>query len=83
MLDELGLPRLLSGSEGGWQIINDGGKKFGIVNTFPCKHFYHIRYDLQNPYWVCAQYTWALQRHDSPYSKTCPHTKVMAHELAP
>ncbi len=46
--------RILSGSDGGWQISNDGGKNFEIINTFPFTQFYHIHFDLQNPYWVCG-----------------------------
>jgi len=46
--------RVLSGSDGGWQLSFDGGRTFEIVNTFPFTQFYHINYDLQRPYMVCG-----------------------------
>ncbi|HUX34536.1 MAG TPA: hypothetical protein VMV51_11765 [Gemmatimonadaceae bacterium] len=46
--------RILSGSDGGWQVSYDGGKTFEVVNTFPFTQFYHIDYDLQTPYMVCG-----------------------------
>jgi photosystem II stability/assembly factor-like uncharacterized protein len=46
--------RILSGSDGGWQVSNDGGKTFDVVNTFPFTQFYHINYDMQKPYMVCG-----------------------------
>jgi photosystem II stability/assembly factor-like uncharacterized protein len=46
--------RVLSGSDGGWQLSYDGGRNFDIVNTFPFTQFYHINYDMQKPYYVCG-----------------------------
>ena len=45
---------LLSGSDGGWQTSYDGGKTFEVVNTFSFAQFYHINYDMQQPYMVCG-----------------------------
>ncbi|MDE3172881.1 MAG: hypothetical protein KGN74_07395, partial [Gemmatimonadota bacterium] len=46
--------RILSGSDGGWQVSYDGGRSFEVVNMFPFTQFYHIDYDLQEPYMVCG-----------------------------
>ncbi|MBI3567505.1 MAG: hypothetical protein HY084_04785 [Gemmatimonadetes bacterium] len=45
---------ILSGSDGGWQVSRDGGKNWDVVNTFPFTQFYHINYDMQQPYRVCG-----------------------------
>lgn len=45
---------VLSGSDGGWQVSRDGGQNFETVNTFPFTQFYHINYDMQEPYHVCG-----------------------------
>ncbi len=45
---------VLSGSDGGWQLSRDGGQNFEVVNTFPFTQFYHINYDMQEPYHVCG-----------------------------
>jgi photosystem II stability/assembly factor-like uncharacterized protein len=53
-IDPLNAKRILSGSDGGWQVSYDGGKNFEVVNTFPFTQFYHINYDMQRPYMVCG-----------------------------
>lgn len=53
-IDPLNANRVLSGSDGGWQVSFDGAKTFEIVNTFPFTQFYHVNYDLQKPYMVCG-----------------------------
>ncbi|WP_373068258.1 WD40/YVTN/BNR-like repeat-containing protein [Gemmatimonas sp.] len=53
-IDPVDPRRILSGSDGGWQVSYDGGKNFEVVNTFPFTQFYHIHYDNQQPYWVCG-----------------------------
>jgi photosystem II stability/assembly factor-like uncharacterized protein len=53
-IDPLNPNRVLSGSDGGWQISYDGGKTFEVVNTFPFTQFYHINFDMQRPYMVCG-----------------------------
>ena len=53
-IDPLDPSRLLSGSDGGWQVSYDGSKTFEVVNTFPFTQFYHINYDMQLPNMVCV-----------------------------
>ncbi|MFI5232466.1 MAG: hypothetical protein ACHQSE_08130 [Gemmatimonadales bacterium] len=53
-IDPLNPKRILSGSDGGWQVSSDGGKTFEVVNTFAFTQFYHINYDMQRPYMVCG-----------------------------
>jgi photosystem II stability/assembly factor-like uncharacterized protein len=53
-IDPLNPNRVLSGSDGGWQISYDGSKTFEVVNTFPFTQFYHINYDMQRPYMTCG-----------------------------
>jgi len=53
-IDPLNANRVLSGSDGGWQVSYDGAKTFEVVNTFPFTQFYHINYDMQRPYMVCG-----------------------------
>ncbi|HUQ81859.1 MAG TPA: FlgD immunoglobulin-like domain containing protein [Gemmatimonadaceae bacterium] len=53
-IDPLNPNRVLSGSDGGWQISYDGSKTFEVVNTFPFTQFYHINYDMQRPYMACG-----------------------------
>ena len=53
-IDPLDPARVLSGSDGGWQVSRDGSKTFEVVNTFPFTQFYHIDYDMERPYMVCG-----------------------------
>jgi photosystem II stability/assembly factor-like uncharacterized protein len=53
-IDPLNPNRVLSGSDGGWQVSYDGSKTFEVVNTFPFTQFYHINYDMQRPYMACG-----------------------------
>jgi photosystem II stability/assembly factor-like uncharacterized protein len=53
-IDPLNPNRVLSGSDGGWQISYDAARTFEVVNTFPFTQFYHINYDLQRPYMACG-----------------------------
>jgi photosystem II stability/assembly factor-like uncharacterized protein len=46
--------RLLSGSDGGFQVSQDGGRTFEIINTVALSQFYHVFYDLRQPYYVCG-----------------------------
>ncbi|HEX6738115.1 MAG TPA: glycosyl hydrolase, partial [Vicinamibacteria bacterium] len=46
--------RILSGSDGGFQLSYDGGKTWEIVNNFTLSQFYHLSYDLRRPYHVCG-----------------------------
>lgn len=53
-IDPVDPRHVLSGSDGGWQVSRDGGLNFEVVNTFPFTQFYHINYDMQEPYHVCG-----------------------------
>ncbi|MEJ7812178.1 MAG: hypothetical protein WKG32_17325 [Gemmatimonadaceae bacterium] len=46
--------RVLSGSDGGFQISYDRAKTFEIINTIAFTQFYHLTYDMQTPYMVCG-----------------------------
>jgi photosystem II stability/assembly factor-like uncharacterized protein len=46
--------RILSGSDGGYQVSFDGAKTWEVLNGVPFTQFYHINYDLQTPYMVCG-----------------------------
>jgi photosystem II stability/assembly factor-like uncharacterized protein len=46
--------RLLSGSDGGWQISNDGGASFHIQRNLSLAQFYHVFTDDRDPYYVCG-----------------------------
>jgi photosystem II stability/assembly factor-like uncharacterized protein len=53
-IDPLNPKRVLSGSDGGFQISNDRGANFEILNAVPFTQFYHVHYDMQRPYMVCG-----------------------------
>ncbi|MBX9929067.1 MAG: hypothetical protein K2X99_09160, partial [Gemmatimonadaceae bacterium] len=53
-IDPLNPKRVLSGSDGGWQISYDHARTFEIVNTFPFTQFYHVNYDMRQPYYICG-----------------------------
>ena len=53
-IDPLNPKRILEGSDGGWQVSFDAGKTFEVVNTFAFTQFYHINYDMQQPYMTCG-----------------------------
>ncbi len=46
--------RVLSGSDGGFQVSYDGGDNFDIINTVTLSQFYQIDVDDRDPYWVCG-----------------------------
>ncbi len=46
--------RVLSGSDGGFQVSLDGGQNFEVINTVAFTQFYHINYDMQKPYMLCG-----------------------------
>jgi photosystem II stability/assembly factor-like uncharacterized protein len=46
--------RLLSGSDGGWQVSFDGGENFHIFRNFSLAQFYHVFVDDRDPYYVCG-----------------------------
>lgn len=53
-IDPMNSQRVLSGSDGGYQVSNDGGRTWEILNNVVLSQFYHIFYDLQDPYYVCG-----------------------------
>lgn len=44
--------RVLSGSDGGYQVSYDGGRTFEIINNVVISQFYHVAYDMRQPYYV-------------------------------
>jgi hypothetical protein len=48
-IDPVDPRRILEGSDGGWQVSNDGGRNFEVIKSFPFTQFYHIHYDNQEP----------------------------------
>jgi photosystem II stability/assembly factor-like uncharacterized protein len=53
-IDPANSHRLLSGSDGGYQVSNDGGRNWDIINNVTLSQFYHVAYDNQRPYHVCG-----------------------------
>lgn len=53
-IDPANSNRVLSGSDGGFQISLDGGKRFEVINNIAFTQFYHLTYDMQQPYMVCG-----------------------------
>ena len=53
-IDPKNSKRVLSGSDGGFQVSYDGGRNFAILNNVAFTQFYHINYDLEKPYHVCG-----------------------------
>jgi photosystem II stability/assembly factor-like uncharacterized protein len=51
-IDPMNSNRVLSGSDGGYQISYDGGRTFDIVNNVVISQFYHVAYDMRRPYYV-------------------------------
>ncbi|NIM51082.1 MAG: hypothetical protein GTN62_10895 [Gemmatimonadales bacterium] len=53
-IDPMDSDRVLSGSDGGFQVSYDGGDNWDVINNVVLAQFYHIYYDLQRPYYVCG-----------------------------
>ncbi|OGU03920.1 MAG: hypothetical protein A2W29_10360, partial [Gemmatimonadetes bacterium RBG_16_66_8] len=53
-IDPMNSSRVLSGSDGGYQVSNDGGETWEVINNVALSQFYHIFYDLRTPYYVCG-----------------------------
>lgn len=53
-IDPVNPKRVLSGSDGGFQISNDRGANFEVLNNVAFTQFYHIHYDMQRPYYICG-----------------------------
>jgi photosystem II stability/assembly factor-like uncharacterized protein len=53
-IDPANSKRILSGSDGGFQVSYDGGANFNVLNNLAFTQFYHVNYDLQKPYMICG-----------------------------
>jgi photosystem II stability/assembly factor-like uncharacterized protein len=53
-IDPTNSKRILSGSDGGFQISDDRGDNFNILNNIAFTQFYHVNYDMQKPYMLCG-----------------------------
>jgi photosystem II stability/assembly factor-like uncharacterized protein len=53
-IDPANSKRVLSGSDGGFQVSYDRGENFAVLNNIAFTQFYHVNYDLQKPYNVCG-----------------------------
>jgi photosystem II stability/assembly factor-like uncharacterized protein len=53
-IDPLDPARILSGSDGGFQLSFDGAETFDIVNNVTMSQYYQIFPDDQDPYWICG-----------------------------
>ncbi|GMV06580.1 MAG: hypothetical protein AMXMBFR53_28560 [Gemmatimonadota bacterium] len=53
-IDPMDSDRLISGSDGGYQLSWDGGENFDIINNVTLSQYYQIFPDDQDPYWVCG-----------------------------
>jgi len=51
-IDPMNSNRVLNGSDGGFQVSNDKGATFDIINNIVLSQYYHISYDLRQPYYV-------------------------------
>jgi hypothetical protein len=45
---------ILEGSDGGWQVSYDAGRSWEVVNTVSFAQFYHLNYDMEQPYNICG-----------------------------
>lgn len=53
-IDPLNAKRVIGGSDGGWHVSMDGGRNWDVVNTVAFTQFYHVNYDMQEPYHICG-----------------------------
>ncbi len=53
-IDPQNSKRILSGSDGGFQVSYDAGLTWSILNTVPFTQYYRVEYDLQQPYTLCG-----------------------------
>jgi photosystem II stability/assembly factor-like uncharacterized protein len=51
-IDPLNSNRVLNGSDGGFQVSNDKAATFDIINNVVLSQYYHINYDMRQPYYV-------------------------------
>ena len=50
-IDPANSNRILSASDGGWQVSLDGGRTFEIINNVVLSQYYHITYDMRQPFY--------------------------------
>ena len=53
-IDPMDSRRLISGSDGGFQLSFDAGETFDVVNNVTLSQFYDVFPDDRDPYWVCG-----------------------------
>jgi photosystem II stability/assembly factor-like uncharacterized protein len=53
-IDPMDSKRIISGSDGGFQLSFDSGETFDIVNNVTLSQYYAIFPDDQDPYWICG-----------------------------
>jgi photosystem II stability/assembly factor-like uncharacterized protein len=53
-IDPMDSERIISGSDGGFQLSFDGGETFDIVNNVTLSQYYAIFTDDRDPYWICG-----------------------------
>ncbi|MBI3982583.1 MAG: hypothetical protein HY337_06705 [Gemmatimonadetes bacterium] len=53
-IDPMNSDRVLSGSDGGYQVSYDGGTNWEVINNVVLSQFYHVFYDMRAPYYVCG-----------------------------
>jgi len=53
-IDPMDSKRLISGSDGGFQLSFDAGESFDVVNNVTLSQFYDVFPDDRDPYWVCG-----------------------------
>jgi len=53
-IDPTSSKRVLSGSDGGFQVSYDRGENFNVLNNIAFTQFYHVNYDMQKPYMLCG-----------------------------
>ena len=51
-IDPMNSNRVLNGSDGGFQVSNDKGATFDIINNVVLSQYYHINYDMRQPYYL-------------------------------
>jgi len=51
-IDPVNSSRVLSGSDGGFQVSLDAGKSWNIINNVELSQFYQLDIDMQDPYFV-------------------------------
>ncbi len=53
-IDPTDSKRLISGSDGGFQVSFDAGENFDVINNVTLSQYYDVFPDDQDPYWICG-----------------------------